>query len=89
MATVSLDDVQLFGALATPASASGWTLGERRCAGQGGRRDVPVVVYLDLVCVASGRGLTKRLHGVLMGQAEDGFAVGIGAAGESRSSHHP
>jgi hypothetical protein len=23
-----------------------------------------------------------------MGQAEDGFAVGVGAAGQSRSSHH-
>ncbi len=42
-----------------------------------------VVVDLDLVRVTSGRGLTKRLHGVLMAQAEDGFALGIGAAGES------
>lgn len=83
MVGVSLDDVQLFGALATAAPTSGRTLGERRCAGQRGRRDVVVVVGLDLVGVASGRGFAKRLHGVLMGQAEDGFAVGIGAAGES------
>ena len=83
MAAIPLDDVQLFGALATAASASGRALSERRCAGQGGRRDMPVVVYLDLVRIASGRGLTKRLHGVLMAQAEDDFAVGIGAAGES------
>ena len=83
MAAIPLDDVQLFGALATAASSRGRALGERRCARQGGGRNVPVVVYLDLVGVAAGCGLTKRLHGVLMGQAEDGFAVGIGAAGES------
>ncbi len=89
MAATSLDDVQLFGALTTTASTRSGTLGERRCAGQGGRRHVVVVVGLDLVGVASGRGFAQRLHGVLMAQAEDGFAVGIGAAGESRSSHHP
>jgi hypothetical protein len=88
MAATWLDDVQLFAALATPATTGRGALGKGRCAGQRGRRDVPVVMRLELVGVASGRSLTEGLHGVLMGQAEDGFAVGIGAAGESRSSHH-
>lgn len=44
---------------------------------------MPVVVQLDLVSIASRRGLTQRLHGVLVTQAEDGLALGIGAAGES------
>jgi hypothetical protein len=42
-----------------------------------------VVVDLDLVGVATRGSLTQRLHGVLVTQAEDGLALGIGAAGES------
>jgi hypothetical protein len=78
-----LDDVQLFGALATTTSARGRALGESGCAGERGGRDVSVVVDLDLVRVASRRSLTQRLHGVLVAQAEDGLAFGVGAAGES------
>ncbi len=42
-----------------------------------------VVVDLDLMSVASGCSLTQGLHGVLVAKAEDGLALGIGAAGES------
>jgi hypothetical protein len=42
-----------------------------------------VVVDLDLMRVASGRSLTQGLHGVLVAEAEDGLALGVGAAGES------
>ena len=42
-----------------------------------------VVVNIDLMRVASGGSLTQGLHGVLVAEAEDGLAFGIGAAGES------
>ena len=83
MARDPLDNVQLFRTLATTSTTRRRSLGKRRCSGQCRRRYMSVVVDLDLMRVASGRSLTQGLHGVLVAEAEDGLALGVGAAGES------